>query len=174
MSFALGRDARQRVISNISNLRTFVHGGISASRGPCRDLKALPPQYRLGLDSAAYVVYCYSTPIAWVTFEDPEDETSRRTNWLPDWQYSANTTYHQSLAWEAWGGKVTDPAPRYSREENRGTSRGRTSDKRYNRIRQDGMLRPGTDFTRAMDADSWFRGDGVQQAGSGYRHPSHP
>jgi hypothetical protein len=165
MSYVFGRAARQRVISNISNLKPFRHGGISAGNGPCLELGQLPPAYRLGLRHAAYVVYCYDTPIAWVTFEDPEDETSRRTNWLPDWQYSANTTYHQSLVWEAWGGKVTDPAPRYSREMNRGTSRGRSSDQRYGRVSPDGTLRPGGGFDSRTDAPL------APRPGA---HPAHP
>jgi hypothetical protein len=121
------------VVRNIENLRSFEHGGIAGRRGGTTRLERLPRQYRQGLAEAYYVVLCYGTPIAWVTYADPEDDESARCNYMPDWQYSATTTYYQKLVWKAWGDKVQDPNPAYSRDENRGTDRGRSSDVRYGR-----------------------------------------
>lgn len=139
MTFAL-RKNRAEVVRNIANLRSFAHGGsrsggeaaISGRTGGTTRLGALPRQYAHGLAEAVYVVYCYGTPIAWVTMADDATEEGR-VNFMPDWQYSATTTYHQGLVWEAWGDKIVDPNPRYSKAENRGTERGRSSDARYNR-----------------------------------------
>jgi hypothetical protein len=132
-SFAFGREGREQVIRNIANLRTFEHGGVSGRQGGTRRLNKLPRAYARGLDDAVYVVYCYDTPIAWVTMEDDATEEGR-VNFMPDWQYSATTTYYQSLVWAAWGDKVVDPDPRFSARENRGTARGRSSDVRYGRV----------------------------------------
>jgi len=147
-TFAFGRRTRDRVIRSLSNLRTFQanegtdlsHGLVGLS-GPYRRLTgarygALPREYAVGLDEAEYVVYCYGTPIAWVSNADGarfEGDTPR-VNYVPDWQYSATTTYYQSLVMQAWGGKFVDPDPRKSRRDNRGTARGRYSDVRYGRV----------------------------------------
>lgn len=143
MSFAYGRDTQDRVLRALSNLRNFqgnernaLSEGLTGLNGPCRRLTnnrygALPREYAVGLDTAVYVVYCYGTPIAWVTADD-EDATEHRRNWMPDWQYSATTTYYQGLVMQAWG-KVWDPDPRKSKRDNRGSARGRTSDARYGR-----------------------------------------
>lgn len=202
--FAFGEGTRQSVIRSLSNLQPFRatggtrDEGLVGISGPCQRLLGtkygkLPPKYAVGLDDAMYVVYCYGTPFAWVGMTDEATEVDR-VNWMPDWQHSATTTYYQNLVFQAWGSKVRDPAPEFSKRENRGTTRGRTSDVRYGRVParpplptrptpRGGMsvqrsmqeaFAPGTDFTRAMDRDPWFRGGGIQQAGPGYRHPSHP
>ena len=132
MTFAFGRQGREQVIRNIANLRTFEHGGISGRQGGTRRLNKLPREYAHGLENAVYVVYCYDTPIAWVVMDDDATEEGR-VNFIPDWQYTATTTYHQGLVWEAWG-KAVDPDPRFSARENRGTARGRSSDERYGRV----------------------------------------
>lgn len=144
MAFAFGQETRERVLRSLANLRNFqsspraaLSEGLTGLNGPCRRLTnsrygALPREYAVGLDTAVYVVYCYGTPIAWVTADD-EDATEDRNNWVPDWQYSATTTYYQSLVMQAWGDKCHDPDPRKSRRDNRGTARGRTSDDRYGR-----------------------------------------
>lgn len=141
--YAYGAQTRRRVISALANLRNFqgngrhaLSEGLTGLNGPCRHLLpirygALPREYALGLDTAQYVVYCYGTPIAWVTADD-EDATEDRNNWIPDWQYSPTTTYYQGLVMEAWG-KYSDPDPRKSRRDNRGSARGRSSDERYGR-----------------------------------------
>lgn len=136
MTFAFGQRARREVIKNISNLRSFEHGGISGRLGGCTRINKLPRAYaaHTGLHRAYYVVYCYDTPIAWVTMADDANEEGR-VNFMPDWQYSATTTYYQKLVWEAWGDdKISDPNKDYSREENAGTVRGHTSDARYGRV----------------------------------------
>jgi|SRR5689334_19931584 len=134
MGFALNPRAREQVVRNIANLQTFKHGGISGRQGGTRHLERLPRQYaNAALENAVYVVYCYGTPIAWVSMADDATEEGR-VNYLPDWQYSPTTTYHQGLVWEAWGDKIVDPDPRYSKQENRGTARGRSSDERYGRV----------------------------------------
>lgn len=136
MTFAFGQRARREVIKNISNLRSFEHGGISGRLGGCTRINKLPRAYaaHTGLHRAYYVVYCYDTPIAWVTMADDANEEGR-VNFMPDWQYSATTTYYQKLVWEAWGDdKISDPNKDYSREENAGTVRGRSSDERYGRV----------------------------------------
>lgn len=144
MSFSFGRNARETIVRDIANLRTFRHGGISGRQGGCTRTGRLPRQYVQGLSDAYYVVYCYDTPIAWVAMN--EDETDRR-NYLPDWQYSATTTYYQGLVWEAWGDRCVDPAPAFSRAENQGTDRGRSHDARYGRSGGRGP-RPGDDPAR--------------------------
>lgn len=146
MTFAYGRETRRRVIRALANLRNFqgnesvpLSEGLTGLNGPLRrllssPLGALPEQYAETLrgEDVQYVVYCYGTPIAWVAWEDGE---TGRVNYVPDWQYSATTTYYQSLVMEAWGGKCVDPNPRKSRQDNRGSARGRSSDVRYGRVR---------------------------------------
>lgn len=168
MSFAFGRTAREMVVRNIANLRSFEHGGVSGRTGGCTRLKALPRQYAAGLEDAAYVVYCYDTPIAWVTMEDDATEEGR-VNYMPDWQYSATTTYHQGLVWEAWGDKVADPNPRFSRSENAGTPRGRSSDERYGRVpRRERAALP----VRPVSARSSFAADAFRTNHRGVRYDS--
>lgn len=150
MTFAFSRRAREQVIRNIANLTTFEHGGISGRQGGTRRLNKLPRAYARGLENAVYVVYCYDTPIAWVTMEDDATEEGR-VNLMPDWQYSATTTYYQSLVWEAWG-HVIDPDPRYSARENRGTARGRSSDVRYGRVPRTGAARDTHAYVEATEA----------------------
>jgi hypothetical protein len=146
MTFAYGRETRRRVLRALGNLRNFqgneslpLSEGLTGLNGPLRrllssPLGALPEQYAETLrgEDVQYVVYCYGTPIAWVTWEDGE---TGRVNYVPDWQYSATTTYYQGLVMEAWGGKCVDPNPRKSRKDNLGTARGRSSDARYGRVR---------------------------------------
>lgn len=49
--------------------------------------------YRQSVDSAEYVVYSYTTPIAWLICEDS------KPYWvIPDVYYSATTTHHQHAA----------------------------------------------------------------------------
>jgi hypothetical protein len=143
MTFAFQQETRDHAVRSLANLRTFraTKGdkgeGLEGISGPCRRLTGsrygkLPEQYTHGLDDAVYVVYCYGTPIAWVTMADDATEEGR-VNFMPDWQYSATTTYYQSLVWEAWGDKIVDPLPEFSRERNKGTARGRSSDERYGR-----------------------------------------
>lgn len=143
-TFAYGGETRDRVIRALSNLRNFqgserhaLSEGLTGLNGPYRSLLssrygALPREYAVGLDTAVYVVYCYGTPIAWVTADD-EDAAQDRHNWVPDWQYSATTSYYQGLVMQAWG-TFSDPDPRKSKRDNRGSARGRTSDARYGRI----------------------------------------
>ncbi len=150
-TFAFGRDTRRRVISALANLRNFqgnersaLSDGLVGLNGPCRRLTssrygALPSEYAVGLDEAEYVVYCYGTPIAWVSNADGArfEGDVPRVNYVPDWQYSATTTYYQGLVMDAWGGKCVDPNPRKSRRDNRGSARGRSSDARYGRRGQE-------------------------------------
>lgn len=188
-TFAFRGEARDKVIRDISNLRTFEHGGISGRQGGATRLGSLPRQYANGaLENAVYVVYCYDTPIAWVSMADDATEEGR-VNFMPDWQYSATTTYYQGLVWEAWGDKIVDPDPRYSKQENRGTARGRSSDERYGRVPrrvQEARIRAmGAGSQRAarrtftmpstdrMTVD--FRAqDDLMDEVHGYRHPAHP
>lgn len=192
MTFAL-RKNRAEVVRNIANLRTFAHGSsrsggcpaISGRTGGTTRLGALPRQYAHGLAEAVYVVYCYGTPIAWVTMADDATEEGR-VNSMPDWQYSPTTTYHQGLVWEAWGDKIVDPNPRYSKEENRGTARGRSSDERYNRgnARQSAAQRREAGYAprpvsprRSYTADAPVRfseQDALMDEVRSYRHPAHP
>lgn len=144
-TFAFGRETRDRVVRGLANLarvesneRTALDESLVGLPGPYRRLLpmrygALPAPYAQGLDDAEYVVYCYGTPIAWVTYEDTEAETGR-VNYMPDWQYSPTTTYYQGLVWMAWGDRIVDPNPGFSREQNRGTDRGRSSGQRYGRV----------------------------------------
>lgn len=153
MAFSFGRDTHDRAVRSLANLKTFraTRGGsgegLEGITGPCRRLTgskygALPREYARGLDDAQYVVYCYGTPIAWVTMADDATEEGR-VNYMPDWQYSATTTYYQGLVRQAWGDKIVDPRPEYSREQNRGTDRGRSSDERYGRVpRRERETRP--------------------------------
>lgn len=192
-TFAFRDETRRRVLSALANLRTFSASdagsgkGLEGISGPCRRLTnvkygALPHAYAHGLEDAAYVVYCYGTPIAWVVYEDPEDDTSRRTNYLPDWQYSATTTYYQGLVREAWGDKVVDPDPDKSRRDNRGTPRGRSSDERYGRSRSTAPRRSAADrpvsHRTSFGVDSqradFTAQDELMDEVHGYRHPSHP
>jgi hypothetical protein len=144
-TFAFRDETRRRVISALANLRPFTSGrggndeGLVGLSGPYRKLTnikygALPERYaRKGrLDEAMYVVYCYGTPIAWVVMDDEANETGR-INFMPDWQYSATTTYYQGLVFQSWDG-IVDPDQELSRKENRGTERGRASDVRYGRV----------------------------------------
>lgn len=193
MTFAL-RKNRAEVVRNIANLRTFAHGGsqkggypaISGRTGGTTRLLALPRQYAHGLADAVYVVCCYGTPIAWVTMADDATEEGR-VNFMPDWQYSATTTYHQGLVWEAWGDKIVDPNPRYSKAENQGTARGRSSDERYNRngARQSAAQRRSADdrprpvsprTSHATDAAHvrFSEQDALMDEVNSYRHPAHP
>lgn len=151
MSFAFGRRAREQVIHNIANLRTFKHGGIYGRQGGTRHLGSLPRAYARGLEDVTYIVYCYDTPIAWVTMADDATEEGR-VNYMPDWQFSATTTYYQGLVWAAWGDKIVDPDPRYSNAENRGTARGRSSDVRYGRVPQTGAARDTHAYVEATEA----------------------
>lgn len=140
MTFAFGLETRRRVIRSLANLsrfegneRTALDEGLVGLPGPYRRLinaryGALPREYAVGLDEADYVVYCYGTPIAWVLRSDGYPD--RRVNYVPDWQYSSTTTYYQGLVMEAWGNCV-DPYPRKSRQDNRGTPRGRSAEARY-------------------------------------------
>lgn len=164
-TFAYRRETRSRVIRALANLRNFqgnersaLSEGLTGLNGPCRHLTssrygALPREYAVGLDEAEYVVYCYGTPIAWVTNADGaqfEGDTPR-VNYVPDWQYSATTTYYQSLVMEAWGDKCVDPNPRKSKRDNRGSARGRSSDVRYGRTPMpDGTAVSGTRFVRRV------------------------
>lgn len=187
MPFALGQRAHDEVVRAISNLRRFEHGGISGAPGPARyGLKALPRQYAVGLDDAQYVVYCYDTPIAWVVMADDATEEGR-VNYMPDWQYSATTTYHQGLVWEAWGDRIADPNEAYSRSENRGTARGRTSDARYGRpevgrVPSGTVVRPGETvpvslraaFNDTRSTVSFQDQDELMDEVRGYVHPAHP
>lgn len=199
MTFAFRGQNRDEVVRNIANLRTFSHGGLAGKQGGTTRLKALPRQYEAGLENAVYVVYCYDTPIAWVVMADEATEEGR-VNFMPDWQYSATTTYYQGLVWAAWGDGIVDPNPRYSKAENRNTSRGRSSDERYGRVprrapvqrravnhrgvaydprverdmaeARRGCIAPGRD---AMVADYSFAAqDELMDEVRGYRHPSHP
>lgn len=141
MPFAYQRDTQQRVVRALANLSNFQGNerspydeGLTGLTGPYRRLTnvrygALPREYTRGLDEAAYVVYCYGTPIAWVTWDDDASQTDR-INYVPDWQYSPTTTYHQGLVLTAWGNCV-DPNPTLSRRDNRGTARGRSAQARY-------------------------------------------
>lgn len=143
--FAYQRDTRQRVLRALANLSNFQGNerspydeGLTGLNGPYRRMTnvmygALPREYARGLDEAAYVVYCYGTPIAWVTWDDDSTETGR-VNYVPDWQYSPTTTYHQGLVLQAWGNCV-DPNPTRSRLDNRGTARGRSAEARYGSTR---------------------------------------
>lgn len=191
MTFAFGRETREKAVRDISNLRTFraTRGssgeGLEGISGPYRKLTgvrygALPREYAVGLDEAMYVVYCYGTPIAWVTMADDATEEGR-VNYMPDWQYSATTTYYQGLVWQAWGDKVVDPRPEYSREQNRGTDRGRSADERYGRVpRRERAARPVSARTSdpgptsgAMRADFSFQDQLIDEV-RGYAHPAHP
>ena len=175
MTFAYGRETQDRVLRALANLRNFqgnervaLSEGLTGLNGPCRRLTnsrygALPREYAEGLDEAVYVVYCYGTPIAWVSADD-EDLTGR-ANWVPDWQYSATTTYYQGLVMQAWGDKCRDPNPRKSRRDNQGTARGRTSDARYGRNGQS-TYRPA--FSSGLsDADRARVGQPSRTAPSG-------
>lgn len=163
MTFAFGQEKRREVLRNLSNLRTFraTRGGgegLEGITGPCRRLTnvrygALPHEYAHGLDDAVYVVYCYGTPIAWVTMADDATEEGR-VNYMPDWQYSATTTYYQGLVHQAWGDKVVDPKPEKSREDNRGTPRGRSADVRYGRVPRGTVVRPGETVSVGRSAPS--------------------
>lgn len=176
-SFAFRGAARDKVLRALGNLSTFEHGGLSGRQGGTTRLGALPRQYATdGLREAVYVVYCYDTPIAWVTMADEATEEGR-VNSMPDWQYSATTTYYQSLVWKAWGDKIADPDPRYSREQNRGTPRGRSSDERYGRVPR--RTRERTQSSRSSfnnDAQhvDFASQDDLMDEVRGYRHPSHP
>jgi len=183
---SFGYETRRRVVSAIANLRPFHSAEGSADdhalvgmTGPYRRLTnakygALPREYAKGLDEAVYVVYCYGTPIAWVVMADEATEEGR-VNFMPDWQYSATTTFHQGVVSEAWGGKLHDPNEAKSRRDNQGTARARRSAAVYDReTAEQTPVAQSTDFTRAMDRDPWFRGSGIQQASPGYRHPHHP
>lgn len=141
MSFAFGDQTRRKVITALANLRPFSATGVEHDEGlvglsgPYRKLTntkygALPREYAKGLDDAAYVVYCYGTPIAWVVMADEATEDGR-VNFVPDWQYSATTTYYQSLVLQAWGGKCVDPNREKSERDNRGTARARSARTRY-------------------------------------------
>lgn len=140
MPFAFQQETRRRVIRSLANLARFqgnerspLDEGLVGLPGSYRRLTnarygALPREYAVGLDEADYVVYCYGTPIAWVLRSDGYPD--RRVNYVPDWQYSSTTTYYQGLVMEAWGNCV-DPYPRKSRQDNRGTARGRSAEARY-------------------------------------------
>lgn len=199
-TFAFGAGTRQSVIRSLSNLQPFRatggarDEGLVGISGPCQNLLGtrygkLPPKYAVGLDDAMYVVYCYGTPFAWVGMTDEATEADR-VNWMPDWQYSATTTYYQSLVFEAWGSKVRDPAPAFSKRENRGTTRGRTSDERYGRVpRREPLPTRPTSHRTALAHDGMSVQRSMQEAFAptgfadqnalidevrGYRHPSHP
>lgn len=125
MTFAYGMTTHRRVISALANVRTFQGNeshrydeGLTGLVGPYRKFLgsrygALPAAYAVGLEHAEYVVYCYGTPIAWVTNADgatgPDDDP--RVNFMPDWSYSPTTTYYQGLVRQAWGDKIVDPCP---------------------------------------------------------------
>lgn len=183
MTFAYGRETRRRVLSALANLRAFQasnagHGtGLEGIPGPYRRLTnakfgALPHAYAHGLEDATYVVYCYGTPIAWVAMADDATEEGR-VNYMPDWQYSATTTYYQSLVAEAWGDKVVDPNPAKSKRDNRGTKRGRTSDERYGRA-ADLTVSHRTSFGVDSQRADFTAQDELMDEVHGYRHPSHP
>lgn len=143
-AFAFGDETRRYVINGLANLRPFqssrgdTTNGMVGMTGPCRRLLgvrygALPREYAKGLDDAMYVVYCYGTPIAWVVMDDEATEDGR-VNFMPDWQYSATTTYYQSLIADTWGSRnLHDPNQAKSQRDNRGTARGRRSDAVYGR-----------------------------------------
>jgi hypothetical protein len=137
MAFAYGQHTRRRVLAGLHDLVSFkaaerepLRHGLVGLTGPYVQLTAtrygaLPTEYLGAMEHAQYVVYAYGTPIAWVL------DNGRA--FLPDWQYSATVTYYQNLIRAAWCGHVLDPNPLYSRAQNRGTPRGRSSDARYNR-----------------------------------------
>lgn len=142
--FSFDEGTRRRATSALANLQPFraTRGGpdegLVGMSGPYRKLTgarygALPREYAKGLDGAMYVVYCYGTPIAWVVMDDEATEEGR-VNFMPDWQYSATTTYYQALIVDAWGSRnLHDPNRAKSQRDNRGTARGRRSDVVYGR-----------------------------------------
>lgn len=191
-AFAFGESTRRDVIGALANLRPFqaTRGdrdeGLVGLSGPYRKLTsakygALPREYARGLDDAVYVVYCYGTPIAWVVMADEATEEGR-VNFMPDWQYSATTTYYQSLITYAWGSRnLHDPNRAKSQRDNRGTPRGRRSDVVYGRetaeqamararvqearrtaVRRQPLANPGDPLVPGMDC------------GSGYGEPESP
>jgi hypothetical protein len=147
MTFAYGVTTQRRVISALANLRNFqgnerhdLDQGLTGLMGPYSRMLgaqygALPPMYARYLDEAEYVVYCYGTPIAWVVNPDgaQSDGDLPRVNYLPDWQYSATTTYYQGLVRRAWGGEVVNPNPQQTAREMRDRRNAANAVRRANR-----------------------------------------
>jgi hypothetical protein len=93
----------------IAELRPFLSTGKlpdgtrlwSAHSGPAVELGHLPARFHASARSAVYVVYSYSTPIAWAV----EDDAGRGADhWfhVPDVGYSPTTGQHQYACLEAW------------------------------------------------------------------------
>lgn len=181
MTFAFGRETRDRAVSSLANLRTFraTKGGsgegLEGIAGPYRRLTsvkygALPREYIHGLDNAVYVVYCYGTPIAWVTMADDATEEGR-VNFLPDWKYSPTTTYYQGLVALAWGDGVVDPNAQYT-----ANVKAEERAERNRRARERLLSRPSEarpDAVRTAPAD-YREQDRLIDEVRGYAHPAHP
>lgn len=181
MAFAFGMETHRRVISALSNLKTFRatrgadNEGLVGMQGPYRRLTnmrygALPHPYAHGLDEAVYIVYCYGTPIAWVTMADEATEDGR-VNFVPDWQYSPTTTYYQGLVYQAWGGKVVDPSPQYtaSVKAEKKAAANRAARMRRAQSRADSL----PDAVRVAPADYQAQDRLIDEV-RGYAHPAHP
>lgn len=76
--------ALARLIQSRESFRT--HGALSGHSGPLKSTGQLPTEYYDSAKQADYVVYSYSTPIAW----------HRTDQWVvPDTRYSVTTSQHQ-------------------------------------------------------------------------------
>lgn len=181
---SFGVETRRRVISALANLRPFHSAEHSANDhalvglpGPYRRLTnakygALPREYAKGLDDAMYVVYCYGTPIAWVVMADEATEDGR-VNFMPDWQYSATTTFHQGVIAEAWG-KIHDPNQAKSKRDNAGTARARRSDLLYGRVTAAEVeARREARENRPASFRTAFRDDAARMAPPAEQHSHH-
>lgn len=72
----------------------------SGLTGPAVWYGHLPRKYHDGVRQAAYVVYSYETPIAWMVEVDLPGDPCRY--YLPDVSYSPTTGQHQYAVRDAW------------------------------------------------------------------------
>lgn len=167
---AMGRRTRDEAERAIANCRPFQNstGSMRGTRGSTRDLGWLSShrehvKIKELLGRATYVVWSYNTPIGCVT----EDDDGNVTKVYFDESHSATTSQHQGILRVGFSDFESIGDGPWSRSQRRAV-RARSG------ARASVPVARSTDFTRAMDQDSWFRGGGIQQASPGYRHPSHP
>lgn len=94
----------------IAEMRSFMSVGKlpdgtrrwSGIQGPAVTMGHLPRRFHASARSALYVVYSYTTPVAWVTENEGGPRNRPYLYHCPDVGYSPTTGGHQMACMEAW------------------------------------------------------------------------
>jgi hypothetical protein len=94
----------------IAEMRSFMSVGKlpdgtrlwSGIQGPAVTMGHLPRRFHASARSALYVVYSYTTPVAWVTENEGGPRNRPYLYHCPDVGYSPTTGRHQMACMEAW------------------------------------------------------------------------